>query len=138
MRHGVLRIERQRLSQHLLGFLVAILGQQGACLAQTAEARFTSSCRCAAKTTDSLVSMAQGVSQRAGPEPRLGQSWDQLSGMVIRNDCSADIAQLLQGNSHAEICIAIAGIAVYSPLQCGDGVWYTANLKVGQAEIVLD
>ena len=38
MRHGVSRIECQRLSQHLFGFLIAILGQQRPRLAKPAEA----------------------------------------------------------------------------------------------------
>ena len=75
MRHGVPRIERQRLSQHLFGFLIAILGQQRPRLAKAAEAGLTAGRRRAAETADRLVAMAQCVDQGAGAEPRLGQGW---------------------------------------------------------------
>ena len=138
MRHGVPRIERQRLSQHLFGFLIAILGQQRPRLAKAAEAGLTSGRRRAAETADRLVAMAQCVDQGAGAEPRLGQGWEQLSGAVVRNDCPADVAQLLQGDSQAEICIGVARVAGDGPLQCRDGIRYAADLEAGEAEIVLD
>ncbi len=73
MRHGVLRIGRQRFSQHQFGFVSALFGEQRTRLAQAAEARLASS-RCgAAETFDRFVAMAQRVDQRAGAEPRLSQ-----------------------------------------------------------------
>ena len=83
MRHGVAWIERQRVSQHLFGFLIAILGQQRPRLAKAAEAGLASGRRRAAETADRLIAMAQCVDQGAGAEPRLGQGWEQLSGAVV-------------------------------------------------------
>ncbi|HEY6290894.1 MAG TPA: hypothetical protein VI455_04930 [Terriglobia bacterium] len=61
MRHGVARVERQRLSQHPFGFLIAILGQQRSRLAKAAEAGVTSGrCR-AAEIDDRLVAIAQCI-----------------------------------------------------------------------------
>ena len=61
MRHGVLRIARQCLSQYQFGFLIAILGQQRPRLAQSAEAAIPSRRRRAPETADCLVAMAQCV-----------------------------------------------------------------------------
>ena len=94
--------------------------------------------RRAAETVDGLVAMAQCVDQGAGAEPRLCQGWLQLSRAVVRRDCPADVAQLLQGDSQAEICIAVGRIASDGSLQCRDGIRYAANLEAGEAEIVLD
>jgi hypothetical protein len=138
MCQGVRRIVRQCLSQCLFGFWIAILGQQRPRLAQAAEAGLTSGRRGAAETANRLVTMAQGVDQRAGAEPCLGQGWEQLSGAVVCDDCLSDIAQLLQGNSQAEICIAIPRVAGDGPLQCRDGIRYAADFEAGEAEIVLD
>ena len=82
--------------------------------------------------------MAQCVDQSAGAKPRLGQGWEQLGGAVVRSDCPADIAQLLQGNSQAEICIGVARVAGDGPLECRDGIRYAADLEAGEAEIMLD
>jgi len=59
VRHGVPRIESQRVSQHLFGFLIAILDQQRPRLAKAAEAGLTSGRRRAAETADCLLAMAQ-------------------------------------------------------------------------------
>jgi hypothetical protein len=66
------------------------------------------------------------------------QGWEELSGAVVRNDCRADVAQLLQGDSEAEICIGVARVAGDGPLLCLDGIRYAANLEAGEAKIVLD
>src|SRR5260370_8848009 len=102
MRHSVPRIERQRLSQHLFGFLIAILGQKRPRLAKAAEADLTSGRRRAAETTDRLVAMSQFVDQSASAEPRLGQGRDQLSGAIVRNDDPPDVPLLLQSHSLAQ------------------------------------
>ena len=138
MRHGVPRIVRQRPSQHLFGFLIAVLGQQRPSLAQPAEAAVASGRRRAAETADRLLTMAQRVDQGAGAEPRLGQGRKELSGAVVRHDGLADVAQLLQSDSQAEICIAVARVAGDRPLQCRDGIRYPADLEAGEAEIMMD
>ena len=53
-------------------------------------------------------------------------------------DCAADVAQLLQGDSQAEICIGVARVAGEGLLECRDGIRYPADLEAGEAEIVLD
>ena len=58
--------------------------------------------------------------------------------MVVRNQCPADVAQLLQSNSQPEICIAVTWVAGDGPLQCRDCIGYAADLKAGEAEIVMD
>jgi hypothetical protein len=82
--------------------------------------------------------MAQYVDQGAGAEPRLGQGWKQLRGVVVCSKSTADVAQLLEGDSQTEIGIAVTRVTGDSPLECGDGIRYAANLKAGEAEIVLD
>ena len=57
---------------------------------------------------------------------------------MIRNDCPADVAQLLQGDSQAEICIGVVRVAGDGSLECRDGIRYSADLEAGEAEIVLD
>src|SRR4029077_18630335 len=138
MRHSVPRIVRQCLSQHLFGFLIAILGQKRPCLAKAAEAGLTSGRRRPAETTDRLVAVSQFVDQSASAEPRLAQGWEQLSGAIVRNDGSADVALLFQSDSQAEICVAVARVDSNGPLQCRDGIRYASDLEAGEAEIVLD
>src|SRR5579864_982789 len=138
MRNGVARIARQRLSQHQFSFLIALLGQQRPRLAQAPEAGLAAGLRRAPETADCLVQMAQGVDQCAGAEPRLGQGWKQLGGAVVRNNCRAQVALLLQGDSQAEMCITVARVDVDGPLQSCDGVRHAADLKTSEAEIVLD
>ena len=82
--------------------------------------------------------MAQCVDQSAGAEPRLGQGWEQLRGAVVRSECPANVAQLLQGDSQAKMCIGVARVDGDGPLQCRDGIRYAADLEAGEAEIVLD
>ena len=82
--------------------------------------------------------MSQFVDQSASAEPRLGQGREQLSGAIVRNDGAADVALLLQSDSQAEICIAIARVDSDGPLQCRDGIRYASDLEAGEAEIVLD
>ena len=82
--------------------------------------------------------MAQRVDQGAGAEPRLGQRRQQLGGAVVGHDGRAEIAQLLEGDSQAEIGIRVARVAGDSPLKCGDGLRQAADLEAGQAKIVLD
>ena len=138
IRHGVARIGHQRLSQHLFGFLIAILDQQRPRLTQAAVAGLTRSrCR-ATETANRFVAMAQCIDQGAGPEPCLRQGWEQLSGAVVRNDCPGDVAQRLQGDSQAKMRVGVARIARDGPLQCRDGIRYAADLQAGEAEIVLD
>jgi hypothetical protein len=73
VRHGVGRIEHERLSQHPFGFDVAIFGQERPCRAEASESRLRSRrCR-AAKTADRLVAVAQCVDQCASAEPGLRQ-----------------------------------------------------------------
>jgi len=138
VRHGVARINRYRVSQHPFGFLISILCQQRPRLAKVAEAGLPSGSRGATETADGLVAMPQCVNQRASAEPRLSQGWEQLSGAVVRSDCPADVAQLFQCDSQAEICITAARVASDGQLQCRDGIWYAANLEAGEAEIVLN
>ncbi len=137
-RHGVRRVEHQRLAKHLFGFRVAILGQECPCLAQAAEAGLGSARRGPAEAADGLVAMAERVDQGAGAEPDLGQRGENLGGTVIGHDGPADVAPLLQGNSQAEMGIGIARLAGHCPLQGGDGVGQAADLEAGQAEIVQD
>ena len=75
---------------------------------------------------------------RTGAEPRLGQGGEQLRGAVVGNDCLPDVAQLLRGNSQAEICIGVARVTGDGPLERRDGIRYATDLKAGEAEIVLD
>jgi hypothetical protein len=82
--------------------------------------------------------MAQCVDQRAGAEPCLGQGWEQLGGAVVRSECPADVAELLQGDAQAEMCIGITRLDGDGPLQCRDGIRYAIDLEAGEAEIVLD
>jgi hypothetical protein len=138
MRQGVPRIERQRASQHQFGFLIALLGQQGPRFTEAAEASLTSGRRRASETANRLGAIAQGVEQGTGAEPCLGQGWEQLSGAVVRSDCPADVAQHLQRDSQAEIRIGVARVAGDGPFECRDGIRYAADLKAGEAEIVLD
>ena len=57
MRQGVPRIARQGVSQHLLGFPIAILNQQRPRFAEAAEAGIAAGrCR-AAKAADRLIAM---------------------------------------------------------------------------------
>ena len=83
----------------------------------------TSGRRRTPETADRLVAMAQRVDQRAGAEPCLGQGWEQLRGSVVSNECPAGVAQLLQGDSEAEMSVGVARIAGDGPLQCRDGIW---------------
>ena len=82
--------------------------------------------------------MAQRVDQGAGAEPRLGQRRLKLGRTVVGQDGPAEIAQLLQGDSHAEICVRVARVAGDGALKCGDGLRHAADLQAGQAEVVLD
>src|SRR5437763_15447573 len=133
MRHGVLRIVCQRLSQDQFGFVIAILDEQRPRLANAAEAGLTSSCCRTAETADRLVAMAECVDQGAGAEPRLGQGWLQLSGAVVGSDSPSDVALLLQGDSQAEIFVCITRIAGNRPLQGRDAIRYAADLQAGEA-----
>src|SRR5208282_5090768 len=57
VRHGVPRIRHQSLSQHLFGFLTAILDQQRPRLAKAAEAGLTYGRRRTPETADRLLAM---------------------------------------------------------------------------------
>ena len=116
------RLALEDVPQHLLGFLIATLGQQRPGLAQAAEAGLTPCGRRAAKTADRLVAVTQFVDECAGAEPRLSQGWEQLSGAVVGDDGPAKVAQLLQGDSQAEICIGVARVAGDGLLQCRDAL----------------
>ena len=70
--------------------------------------------------------MAQRVDQSAGAEPCLGQGWKQLSGVVVRSERAANVAQFLQGDSQAEMCIGVTRVAGDGPLQCRDSIRYAA------------
>jgi hypothetical protein len=50
----------------------------------------------------------------------------------------ADVAQLLQGDSQAEICIGVARVAGNGSLQCCDGILCASDFQAGETEIVLD
>src|SRR5580658_540797 len=108
---------------------MAIPGQQRPRFAQAPEAVPIASRRRAPETADRLVAMAQRIEQGAGAEPRLSQGWEQFSGAPVRSDCPADVAQLLESDSQAEIRIAIARVAGDRLLQCGDSLRYAANLE---------
>ncbi len=82
--------------------------------------------------------MAEHVDQCAGAEPRLAQGWKQLCGTVIRCDRLAHVAQLLEGDSQAKMCIRVTRLIGNGQLQCRDGIRYTADLEAGETEIVLD
>lgn len=138
MRHGVFGIVRQRLSQNLFSFLISILSEQRSRFAEAAEAGPASSGSRPAETTDGLVAMAQGVNQSAGAEPCLSERWKKFSGAVVSDDCPADVAQFLQCNSHAEICIAVARVAGNGLLQCCNGIRYAPDFEASETEIVLD
>jgi hypothetical protein len=97
LRQGIGGIERQHLPQCPFGFDVAIFGQERARRAEAAESRLPSRRRRAAETADRFVTMAHGVDQRAGAEPRLGQRRLQLGGTVVGRDGRAQITPLFQG-----------------------------------------
>ena len=136
--HGVCRVERQRPPQHPFGFRVAILAEECPRRAEASEASLRPRRRRPAETADRLVAMAQRVYQGAGAEPRLGQRRQQLGGTVVGQDCPTEIAQLLQGDPHAEVCVRVTRVAGDGALKCGDGVRHAADLQVGQAKVVLD
>ena len=96
-------------------------------LAKATEA-ITSGHRRTAETANRLFATTQCVKQSAATEPRLSQRWEQFRGALIRSDRLVDIAQLLQGDSQAEICIAVARVAGDGALECRDGIRYTADL----------
>ena len=126
------------MSEYQFGFFLAILRQQRPCLAKAAEPGLTSGRRRAAETAERLVAMAQCVDQGAGAEPGLRQGWRQLSCAVVRSDCAADVAQLLERDSQAEICICVTRVGGDSPLQCRYGLGYPTGLQAGESEIVLN
>ena len=82
--------------------------------------------------------MAQRVDQGAGAEPCLGERGEELSGAVVGNDSPAGVAQLLQGDSQAEVCIAVARVAGDRQLECRDSIRDASGLEAGETEIVLD
>src|SRR5579862_804746 len=136
--HAVPGIGHQRLSQHLFGFLIAILDQQRPRLTQPAEVGSASGRRRAAETTDRLVEMAENVDQSTGAEPRLGQGWEQSCGAVVRSQCPRNVAQLFEGNSQAEMGIGVARFDSDRAVQCRDGIRQSTGLEAGEAEIVLN
>src|SRR5208283_5046830 len=71
-------------------------------------------------------------------EPPLAQRWQELGGAVVGQERPADIAQRLQGDSHAEICVGVARAACDGALKCADRVRCAADLEKGEAEVVLD
>jgi hypothetical protein len=78
------------------------------------------------------------VDQGAGAEPRLGQGRQQLRDTAVCSDCPADVAQLFQGDSQAEISIGVARVVGNGALQCRNGIRYAADFEAGEAEIVQD
>jgi len=70
---GILRILRQRFSQHQFSFLIAILDQQCARLAEAPKTALSSSRRRLSETGDRLIEMAQRVDEIPGAKPRFGQ-----------------------------------------------------------------
>jgi hypothetical protein len=82
--------------------------------------------------------MAQCVDEGAGAEPRFGQRWQQLGGTVVGQECRAEIAQLFQGDSHAEVGVRVTWVADDSALECSDRIRHRADLQSGEAKIVLD
>jgi hypothetical protein len=138
IRHGIPRIGHQRLSEYLFGFLIAVLDQQRPSLTKAAEAVPISGYRRAAETAYRLLAMAQYVGQGTGAEPCLGQGWEEFCGAVVCGESPVDVAQLLQSNSQAEMCIGVARVVRDGPLHRRDCIGYAADLEAGEAEIVLD
>src|ERR1700721_345956 len=82
-RHGVGRVERQRLAKYLFGFGIAILGQECPCLAEAAEAGLGSARRGPAEAADGFVAMAERVDQGAGAKPGPCQRGGAPGGRVV-------------------------------------------------------
>ena len=136
--HRARRVGRERLAQDLLGFLVALLGQQRPRGPEPSESALASRRFRAPETADGLLAVAHRVDQSAGAEPRLGERRRKLGRAIVGANRAAEIAELLERDPQAEVGVGVTRLARDGETERADRLFEAARLEQGEAEVVLD